>query len=120
MKKTFFIIGIILILLAIVFLIWGTKSSPSREITPQEAVSLVKSNFNDKTLKTITNLENPEIEEIVFDSAPSIFYYNKDFNICNRPIYKITFKTTMDGLLGPIVTYVDKATGVLVGADFRE
>ncbi|SFJ03710.1 hypothetical protein SAMN02799624_03119 [Paenibacillus sp. UNC496MF] len=38
----------------------------------------------------------------------------------SRPAYRVTLRTTQDGLLGPIVLYFDQATLAYLGADVRE
>ncbi|MBO7744770.1 hypothetical protein I8J29_11220 [Paenibacillus sp. MWE-103] len=38
----------------------------------------------------------------------------------SRPAYRVTLRTTQDGLLGPIVLYFDQETRAYLGADVRE
>lgn len=103
----------------VVFSTWGEKYIPAKEINAKEAIELVKNIFDEKSKETITNFDNPKIEEVVFDSKPSIAYFEKEVNIVGKSLYKITFRTTNDGLLGPIVVYVDKVRGKLIGIDYR-
>ena len=103
----------------VLFSTWGEKYTPSEEITSQEAIELVKKALDEKSRITITNFDNPKIEEVVFDSKPSIAYFEKKVNIVGKSLYKITFRTTNDGLLGPIVIYVDKVKGKLIGTNYR-
>ena len=47
-------------------------------------------------------------------------FFGKEENLTGKTVYKITFNTTQDGLLGPIVLYVDKYNAKVIGTDFRE
>ena len=104
----------------IIFSTWGKKYSPPAKIKPDEAVKIILKKLDDKSKETIINLENPEIMEVTFDKQPSIYYYDKKVNLIGKSVYRIKFNTTQDGLLGPLVFYVDKYNGELIGADFRE
>ncbi len=135
MKKSFFLIGAIcvsvLVFLSflyvidhkrmernepVVFSAWGKKYALA--ITKEEAIKIVREKLDEKTIATITNIENPKVEEVIFNELPSI-YLQKN-NILNEKIYKITFNTTQDGLLGPITFYVVKSSGEIAGMDYRE
>lgn len=102
----------------VVFSTWGKKYAPT-ELTPEEAIVIAKKRL-DPNLLMITNFDNPKIEEVVFKTRPSIYLYNENTNIIGRELYKITFNTEQDGLLGPIVEYIDKYSGELIGGDYRE
>ena len=138
MKKLFFITGITLLLLLVilgslyvidhkrmdsnepvVFSTWGKQYTPL-EITPQTAIEIIKKKLDPKSIKTITNYDNPKIEEVVFDTPPSIYCFEDKKDIVGRGLYKITFYTTQDGLLGPFVFYIDKLSGNLIGVEYRE
>ncbi len=142
MKKLLFIIGIALLVLfvifcslyvidhkkmdnnePVVFSTWGKKYPPPLEvleITSQTAIENVKKKLDKKSIETITNFDNPKIEEVVFDTQPSIYLFDDKHNIVGKDLYKITFNTIQDGLLGPMVFYVDKVNGEIIGADYRE
>ena len=54
-------------------------------------------------------------------------FFNVEFNgfdesidATGKSLYKITYNTELDGLLGPITFYVDKMSGIVIGADYRE
>ncbi|MBE7010323.1 MAG: hypothetical protein E7418_02395 [Ruminococcaceae bacterium] len=89
------------------------------EIPSETAIENVKKKLEKKSIETITNLDNPKIEEVIFDAQPSIYLFDDKVNIVGKNLYKITFNTTQDGLLGPMVFYVDKFNGNLIGADYR-
>ncbi len=108
---------------SVVFSTWGKKYSPPLEvleITPQTAIENLKEQLDKKSIETITNFDNPKMEEVVFDTQPSIYLFDDKLDIVGKGLYKITFHTTMDGLLGPMVFYVDKLSGNVIGADYRE
>lgn len=94
--------------------------STSNYIEADEAIIIAQENINEKEKATITNFDNPTVEELVFDEKVSIYLFNNNENIIGRTAYRITFKTEQDGLLGPIVYYVDKENAKLLGADYRE
>ena len=138
MKKAPFIVAAVLLLLSVilgvlyvidhvkmnsneyvVFSTWGKKYAPV-EITSQEAAEIVKGKLGVKSIKTITNYDDPKIEEIVFNKDSAICVLEKKGKVFGRAVYKITFNTFEDGLLGPIVCYVDKLNGKILGADYRE
>ena len=70
--------------------------------------------------KTITNLDNPKTEEVIFESAPPIYLYDENTDVVGKKLDKITYNTEFDALLGPITFYVDKSTGIVIGSDYRE
>ena len=90
-------------------------------ISSQEAIEIVQNWVDEKNKKRVTNFENPQIVGIVCNEnlLERIITVNQN-NVrkkkyAGREIYRITFRTYDDGLLGPIVIYVDKYTGDLVG-----
>lgn len=115
--KKYFVLGVCLIVLIGVY-IMGNPGVP--EITEQMAIENVKKTLDERTVATITNFDNPKVEEVIFKTKPSIYLFDENTNVVGKGLYKITFNTEQDGLLGPIVFYVDKLNGDLIGADFRE
>ncbi len=139
MKKSIAIIGIALIILFCVptslyvfdyikmknnepvfFSTWGNDYVPPEGITPEKAIEYAKQVLDDKSKETIQNFKNPKVEEVVLKKAASIYLFEEKTEIVGSKLYKITFDTTQDGLLGPIVFYVDKLNGEVVGMDYRE
>ncbi len=105
----------------VVFWTWGKKYFPPAQISPETAVENVKRKMDDKSKSTITNYDNPMVEEVVLDKETSIYLFDDRLKNSGKcAVYKITFNTTQDGLLGPMVFYVDKHSGELVGMGFRE
>lgn len=99
---------------------WLMNYELSVGITKEEAVKTAQNDINEIAKSTIINFENPTVEELTFDEKVSIYLFNNDENIVGRKAYKITFNTERDGLLGPIVYYIDKENGKLLGLDYRE
>ncbi len=95
-----------------------TESFP--EITTEQAVKKAREKLSDKEMETIINLENPKIEEVVLNGDASIYLFDESFDVSGKRLYKITYNTELDGLLGPITFYVDKMSGIVIGADYRE
>ena len=115
MKKFLGILGAIVVIAVVV--IGVLKISV---ITPQRAIDIVKKQFDEKSIETVTNFENPEVEEIDFESCSNVHWLVDDSKLIGKSLYKVTFRTTQDGLLGPMVFYVDKSNGKIVGGDYRE
>lgn len=104
----------------VVFSTWGRDYTPPVGISPESAIENVKQKIEDKNKETITNFDHPKIEEFVFQEQPSIYCFDHKINLVGKRVYKITFHTTQDGLLGPMVFYVEKQSGEMIGMDFRE
>lgn len=126
MKKMFLIMGIAFLVLAVVlcysFVIEHNKMNVTNkiEVTPNKAVENAKNMLGEKNIETITNYDNPAVEKMVFDTPPSMHCFKTKSDVVGKTLYKITFNTTQDGLLGPIVFYVDKSSGDVIGAEYRE
>ncbi len=90
------------------------------EITTEQAVKNAREKLSDKEIETIINLENPKIEEVVLKGDTSIYLFDERIDATGKSLYKITYNTELDGLLGPITFYVDKMSGIVIGADYRE
>lgn len=90
------------------------------EITIEHAINNARALLNDKEIETITNLENPKVEEMVFEGEAPIHLFNEGVDATGKKLYKIIYNTEQDGLLGPITFYVDKISGIVIGADYRE
>lgn len=105
--------------------ITGKKASNKQAITPQEAIKVAQDTFDEKSKKTVTNFDDPKIVGIVFEenmyiSIPPGSQNNfRTKKLVGKELYRITFNTEQDGLLGPIVIYVDKYNGDIVGSSSR-
>lgn len=94
-------------------------------IHAQEAIEIAQNFLGEVSKKGITNFDNPKAVGIVFEENMSIAILSESRDklktkmLIGREIYRITFNTEQDGLLGPIVIYVDKYNGDLLGMDSR-
>lgn len=113
MKKKVVIVCIALVALFCIF------SSLHVEITPEKAVEYTKQMLDERSKANIKNIDNPKIEDVVFNETPSIYLFEEKSEIVGRKLYRIIYNTEQDGLLGPIVFYVDKLNGKIVGMDYR-
>ena len=129
MKKTCIIaLSVVLVVLCVFCLVANqSNNEPSKAITAETAIKTARNILDKKSKETIISLDNPKVEEVVFDSEHYMLYFDENDKLSQKPFYKIqgktlyqiTFNTTQDGLLGPIVVYVDKSNGKLIGVDFR-
>lgn len=119
MKRKFVILGIVVLAVLVILGSLYIHINNPVEITEQTAIENVTKMLDEKSIKTIKNLDNPKIEEIVFNTQPFLHYFDEKTDIVGKDLYKITFNTTQDGLLGPIVFYVNKTNGKVIGIDYR-
>ena len=101
------------------------KTLLRKPISAKEAIEIAQSDLDETSKKTITNFDNPKIVGIVGDEnlfmhAPSSPKYVSQNKIIGKELYRVTFNTEQDGLLGPFVLYVDKYKGVLLGSGGRD
>ena len=99
---------------------WFTKYELPTETTKEDAIKIAQNDINKIEKATIINFKNPTVEELVLDENMSFYLFDADENIKGKKAYKITFKTEQDAFLGPIVYYIDKDNGKLLGLDYRE
>ncbi len=120
MKKAIVIVCVALIALFCVFLSLGKQYVMPKEVSPQQAIENTRQMLDYKSRDTIKNINKPKVEEVVFNKALSIGLFVEKSEVIGRELYKITYNTEQDGLLGPIVFYVDKLSGEIIGMDYRE
>lgn len=104
---------------SVIFSTWGKQYVPSVGITPEKAVEYTKQMIDDKSKESIKDINNPKIENIVFNKTPSIYFFEEKSDIVGRRLYRVIYNTEQDGLLGPIAFYVDKLDGTIIGMDYR-
>ncbi len=126
MKKTMYLLFVILLMLWLV----GCKNDENANKTPiptEEIVEMLQADIRQNDLdaeqkneRTITNFDDPDIQIMTLQDETSYFYKIDDgIRLDGKEVYKVTFHTESDGLLGPIVYYVDCYTGQIYGMDFR-
>ncbi len=104
----------------IIGLIFAIKAINFSGITQKEAIKNARTIITFAQLETIKNIDNPKVEEIYFTDYPSIYYVKDHNDILNKKVYKITYNTMYDELIGPIVIYVDGENGDVIGSEVRE
>ena len=86
----------------------------------EEAINIAKEELTKEEKESITDFENPVVEEMSFSKEPDIYKYDNTGSMIDKQVYKITFHTKQDNLLGPIVFYIDVIDGQIYGMDYRE
>jgi len=104
-------------------------SCKDAEITETKAIELAKLYIEsleaEAFVKTITNYDAPTVEKSDFDESYYVFYFEernaegKRNDLKGMSIWKITFTTTFDNLLGPHTIYLDRYSGKIYGSDLR-
>ena len=78
-------------------------------------------NWIDDSIKsTMIDWQTSKIENITFDKEHLIINETETLDIINTEVFKVTFTTKDDDLLGPVIVYLDKDTFEVLGMDFRE
>ena len=70
-----------------------------------------------ENVDTIIDPENPEIRELSV-LLESFWQLTEEYD-SSGSFFEVTYRTTSDGILGPIVVYMDK-TGTIIGMAYRE
>ncbi|MBY6036654.1 hypothetical protein KUV80_08315 [Fictibacillus nanhaiensis] len=71
--------------------------------------------------QSIKDWEDAQVEEFISTETVEVENHeNKWVNIENLPTLKVTFKTTNDGDLGPLIVYLDKETKKALGVGLRK
>lgn len=70
-----------------------------------------------ESVDSIIDPENPEVKEI--SALPESYWQITDDYDTDGSFYEVTYRTTEDEILGPIVVYMDK-TGTIIGLAYRE
>lgn len=86
-------------------------------------INLARTHLSQEEKETVTNIETPIIEIMSYKTMKTLnlYYFLEEYNpgYEETPIWKVTFNTTADALLGPIVFYID-SSGNKIAADWRE
>ena len=81
MKKLRFAIIIVLLVLVVVlvslYVIDHKRMDNNEPVSPQTAIEISKSKLDEKSIETITNFDNPKVEEIVADTQLSIYCFEE-------------------------------------------
>ena len=69
--------------------------------------------------KTVINGDTATVEEYKIDTEHQIAGKDKPVDLKGMEVYKVTFNTSDEQLLGPIVIYIEKASLKTLGLDYR-
>lgn len=96
------------------------SNGKKKQVSESEAIEIVKKYYElfEGEKKGILNYDNPEVEIVKFEDNLQVSFWGKTKNIAGKELYKITFHTGQDGLLGPEVWYVQKDTGEMIGRGY--
>lgn len=78
----------------------------------------LQSNETDETLASIINIDTPDVQEMKEPPSENIYAALAE-EPGTGPYYAVTFSTTEDDLLGPIILYVNQKKEVF-GIGYRE
>lgn len=70
-----------------------------------------------ESVDSIIDPDDPEVREI--SALPESYWQIMDEYDDSGSFYEVTYRTTADEILGPIVVYMDK-TGTIIGLAYRE
>ncbi len=97
-----------------------TKYDEKKPLSEKEAVKQAKKMLSEEEKNTITNYDSPKVEQVSFKKEPDFYKYQDVGELKGKEAYKVTYETTMDGLLGPITMYIGVKDGKCYGMDLRE
>ncbi|MGN0361910.1 MAG: hypothetical protein ACI4ET_03635 [Bilifractor sp.] len=99
----------------VIRLVNAIKNGDDEEIAAAQCKEYITAR-SDNEPQTITNWNAPEVTTV--EELPEDYWKISDVE-GTGPYYKITFTTTDDAILGPIVYYVNQE-GYVVGSDYRD
>lgn len=98
----------------------SVESENDEMVSQEQAISTAQLDISEETKATITNYETPEVEEITFSEEPNISKVEGAGKMAGNDFYKVTFHTTDEEIVGPIVYYIGKLNGKIYGGDWQE
>ena len=78
----------------------------------------LQNNETDETLASIIDMDTPDVQEMKEPPSENIYAALAE-EPGTRPYYAVTFSTTEDSLLGPIILYVNQEKEIF-GVGYRE
>ena len=70
--------------------------------------------------KTVISWKDGKVEQYKSTNDHSIGSPNGSVNIKGKDTYKVMFRTNNEGILGPIIIYIDKNSYSVLGGDLRD
>jgi len=118
-----------LTVICLFFVLFALMGCQKTEIDETKAVELSKiyleSINSGEFVKIITNYDSPIVEEQYFDGSYTVYHFGemhgepKANDLKGKKVWKITYTTPYDNLLGPETVYLDKISGEIYGSDLR-
>lgn len=109
------------IILILIFSTFFIGCSDKSSILEKDNIREAAYNWIDDNIKyTIIDWQTSKIENITFDKEHLIINERETLDIINTEVFKVTFTTKDDDLLGPVIVYLDIDTFEVLGMDFRE
>lgn len=116
MKKIFTYI-ILIITVSILFTGCITESYLPKKVNITE----IAYNWLDDNIKsTIINWQSSKVEKKIIDTNHLVANGLETLDIVNKEVFKVTFSTEDDDLLGAVIVYLDTDTFEVLGMDFRD
>ena len=75
--------------------------------------------LDDERKESIINMDNAKIEKVTYKEDYFVVSNEESINIKDKVVYKVTFDTSAE-VLGPIVIYLDKDNGEVLGTEIRK
>lgn len=90
-------------------------------ISKEKAVVISKTYIINDDKSKIINYNNPIVEIVNFSDGKSynVYFESSKKDLKGLSVYKITYTTELDALLGPINIYIDSYSGKIYGFDLR-
>ncbi|WP_195988364.1 hypothetical protein [Clostridium sp. D53t1_180928_C8] len=84
-------------------------------------IKMIAYNWLDETNKeSIINIEEAKVEEVIREEQYFAEVNEEEIDFKGKIVYKVTFNTVCDEILGPIAIYIDKDNLNVVGMDIRK
>lgn len=121
MKKVNTVLLIIMIFTGALLFSSCSNSAGSNKISKSdnEIREIAYQSLTDNEKTSIIDWKGASVEKYKAETKHTIAGPTGPVNIKSKDTYKVTFKTNMDGLLGPIVVYLDSNSYKILGSDFR-
>ena len=96
----------------IVILVVCLSGCAKTEISSDKARRIARAELTAAEEATITNFSDPVVERVEDVKHPVDF-------LAGKTVWKVTYSTALDGLLGPITFYIDVYSGEILWRDLR-
>jgi hypothetical protein len=106
-----------------------TTSCQKTEIPESKAITLCKAYLesinSQEFMKTITNLDSPNMENLDFDDSYVVFYREakggelRTNELKGKKVWKISYSHPYENLLGSYTVYLDRYSGEIYGKDLN-